>query len=1015
MLNNFSKGSVWRKWDLHIHTPGTKKNDQYKLKNGNIWDEFCKEIEASEVQVFGITDYFSADGYFNFINKFKTKHPNSEKVFFPNIELCTSDVVNKSGEEVNLHLIFDSNHQDIESKIRKFLQILKINETGNEGVSRVASDLTLETEYNGATTTRDYIYKAISEVFGANYKKYLLIFTAVNGDGIRVSPLANDGVETRGLNRKIIISDELDKFSDGFFGNSGNKDYFLLENRLDSNKKTFPKPVICGSDAHSLHDLGSFVGKQFLNKDGQIEKDITWIKADPTFEGLKQILIEPKDRVFIGDTPTIINRIKNHKTKYLKTIEVKKIDGSELIEKWFEDVKVELNPGLVAIIGNKGNCKSALTDIVGLLGNTPNYKYFSFLSSERFRDPKDNKASHFHGKLVWESGESNEKNLDSLPEQYEQERIKYIPQNFFEVLCNEEKDSFEIELKKAIFSHIPPSGQLGANNIDELIEKRTGLFRFRILEQKNELSQINSSIAKLTTAKKPTYKQKIEEQLRIKKEELMALKKPDQKSSPKPQKFDTEELSKKIKILNQQKENLEVKIAKYSSRTVILNKNIQYLTEAYGEIENIKSTILTKGNKLKQILNQIDESTTINVNILTFNIKDSQLKIYEKKYRDELEQIDKLFDNSDPNNLLKKLEEIDGNMTKLKQKMGEPERKYQEYLLKLKDWEKLSAEIIGDREKKNTIKNLEYQLEYISKFLDVKLRQLEVERIKKLKDIFENKRQIVYVYKSVYAPVEKFIKGHDFPNAENKVNFDASLQINDFHKEFFSYIHQGIKGSFYGLEEGKKTLSEIIGKADFNSATGVIAFISTILRHLTTHTKSGIIEARHIEDQLKNKNIEEFFNYLYALDYLEPGYELKLGGRQLGELSPGEKGALLLIFYLLIDKGDIPLVLDQPEENLDNQSIFTLLVPYIKETKKNRQVIIVTHNPNLAVVCDAEQIVYASLNKKNKHTVRYEAGSIENPTINKKIMDVLEGTLPAFRNRGCKYRITTDSNIRTTI
>jgi len=113
------------------------------------------------------------------------------------------------------------------------------------------------------------------------------------------------------------------------------------------------------------------------------------------------------------------------------------------------------------------------------------------------------------------------------------------------------------------------------------------------------------------------------------------------------------------------------------------------------------------------------------------------------------------------------------------------------------------------------------------------------------------------------------------------------------------------------------------------------------------------------------------------------------------EFSPGEKGALLLIFYLLIDKEKVPLIMDQPEENLDNESVYSLLVPYIKKAKQKRQVIIVTHNPNLAVVCDAEQIIYAHMDKKNNE-IRYESGSIESIEMNKRIVDVLEGTMPAF-------------------
>ncbi|MBW1787465.1 MAG: hypothetical protein JRK53_12705 [Deltaproteobacteria bacterium] len=119
----------------------------------------------------------------------------------------------------------------------------------------------------------------------------------------------------------------------------------------------------------------------------------------------------------------------------------------------------------------------------------------------------------------------------------------------------------------------------------------------------------------------------------------------------------------------------------------------------------------------------------------------------------------------------------------------------------------------------------------------------------------------------------------------------------------------------------------------------------------------------------------------------------------------------MLVFYLFIDKGDIPLIVDQPEENLDNQSVFELLVPCIKKVKKRRQLIIVTHNPNIAVVCDAEQIIHARIDKTKKCKVSYTTGSIENPKINQKIVEVLEGTLPAFNKRDSAYNVSRTQEI----
>lgn len=138
-------------------------------------------------------------------------------------------------------------------------------------------------------------------------------------------------------------------------------------------------------------------------------------------------------------------------------------------------------------------------------------------------------------------------------------------------------------------------------------------------------------------------------------------------------------------------------------------------------------------------------------------------------------------------------------------------------------------------------------------------------------------------------------------------------------------------------------------------------------------------------------DLKELYDLLFSLDYLSSRYELRLGGKNLNELSPGEKGLLLLIFYLQLDRNSTPLIIDQPEDNLDNDSIFKVLAACIRDAKKHRQVILVTHNPNLAVGADAEQIVYVKLEKSKNYKFSYEAGSIENPRINKKIVDVLEG------------------------
>jgi ABC-type cobalamin/Fe3+-siderophores transport system ATPase subunit len=163
-------------------------------------------------------------------------------------------------------------------------------------------------------------------------------------------------------------------------------------------------------------------------------------------------------------------------------------------------------------------------------------------------------------------------------------------------------------------------------------------------------------------------------------------------------------------------------------------------------------------------------------------------------------------------------------------------------------------------------------------------------------------------------------------------------------------------------------------------------------------------EKRYVKDQIKqDTEIDAFYNLIYSLDYLKPEYILQWAGKDLSQLSPGERGTVLLIFYLFISKENTPLVIDQPEGNLDNETVYGVLRPCIKLAKNRRQIIIVTHNPNLAVVCDADQVIHCEMKKEENNKITYTNGAIENPVINKALIDILEGTRPAFNKRDDKY------------
>jgi hypothetical protein len=194
-------------------------------------------------------------------------------------------------------------------------------------------------------------------------------------------------------------------------------------------------------------------------------------------------------------------------------------------------------------------------------------------------------------------------------------------------------------------------------------------------------------------------------------------------------------------------------------------------------------------------------------------------------------------------------------------------------------------------------------------------------------------------------------------------------------------------------------------QASSGSSKQAIAFAEAIEDHLDFDYRGGKKLPMQMASQLrKHASVRDVYDFVWSFGYLIPEYSLKLDGKDLTQLSPGERGALLLVFYLLVEKSDRPIIVDQPEENLDNQTVYHLLIPVIREVKKRRQIIMVTHNPNIAVVCDAEQIIHASIDRAQGNRITYTSGSIENPVINKHVLDVLEGTRPAFDNRDAKYQ-----------
>ena len=341
----------------------------------------------------------------------------------------------------------------------------------------------------------------------------------------------------------------------------------------------------------------------------------------------------------------------------------------------------------------------------------------------------------------------------------------------------------------------------------------------------------------------------------------------------------------------------------------------------------------------------------------------------------------------------------------LRSAMSLANQRYQQYLEDLAKWEARRKEIEGEADIPGSLGYFAAQIEELET-LPAELEAVKDERVETVQAIYQEIDNLARMYASLYSPIEEAIADHPLRERGLEIGFKVSIVPENFETRLFGLIHQGRRGTFCGVEEGQKNLRKMLRAADFSTPQGALIFVESINEALSFDLRDEGRQPIRIADLVrKGTDPVDVYDYIFGLEYLFPRYALTWGARTLDQLSPGERGALLLVFYLLVDKDTIPLVIDQPEENLDNESVYRMLVPCIKKAKERRQVIIVTHNPNLAVVCDADQVIYCEMDKPGGNRITYTTGAIENPTINRHIVDVLEGTRPAFDVRDAKYKL----------
>jgi len=867
-MEYFKRGSEWRKWDLHLHTPSS-----FDYRGNPTNEEIIQTLKDNEISAAVITDHHRID--VERIMELANLGKKENILILPGIELRSE----LGGREL-IH----------------FIGIFPL-ENIDHIWDRIKGELRL-TDHDIQTKGNDNIICPI--------EKSCEIFHELGGITTIHAGEKSNSIE---ILTKYVIKHEqkkelLKNFIDILEIGSEEEDI----NRY--NEIVFPQigfkiPLIMGSDYHNVNDYNI--------------KQNCWIKADLTFEGLKQIIYEPEERVKIQEV------CPDEKSGYA-VIESVQFEDDEFINS-----EIFLNSNLVSIIGGRSTGKSIFLRSIAKAIDKHHVEEVCGDISELINP---------NTIVKWKNDE-----VDTI-EDSSGNKIRYIPQNFLTNKIETEPDSYSNKLitdilksddnYKDIFSNITNHITMYETDIQIKISK---LFdtEIKLIDLKKEQKELGSPEAikeqiKVLTKKYDDLQDKVE----ISEEDITLQKK----------------LMDELRDLNK-------KLDSFGKDNKFLNDFSDYL--------KLKNTFLDDKSFIQNLSTEIKNEINLAINEADTNYKNSLVTFVEGKIdanNKTIEEIQRAINSND-----EKLEPLNAIINSSDQA--------KDIFDKIND-EKRTLSLIEDNMK--IISETEEDYEHILNEIFVIYASL-IENLKEEKErfLFDSekynsfKTELIFKTKKFQKTLTGLLNNQKFPAFKR----EKGINLSDF-----KYIEANFQ----------KEIEEIIK-----------AILKDFLIPKKGPTKKDVIK--------ELLNVNHFINFNIFED-----------GDKLENMSPGKKSFALLKVLIESDKSRWPILIDQPEDDLDANSISKHLSKFFKEKKKYRQIIIVSHNPNLVVGADSEQVIIANQegsDSKNKDKrFEYISGSIENTYtdedescylycrgIKEHICDILEGGKESFKKRQYKYNI----------
>ncbi len=908
---------------------------------------------------------------------------------FPNIEIRLS-IATSSESAVNAHLLFSTEDSDHVSRIRGLMAGFTFKYLKDQFRCERADLIRLGRRHDPTIADDRAALTAGVNQFKVSFEE--LQQTWDTNDWFRnnclIAVAAGQGDGTSGLRDPAgsfaAMRVSIEAFAQIIFsGNPKMAAFYLGEGPAtlaDLNAKwNGVKPCLHGSDAHSYGQVGNPAKDRYC-----------WLKGAPTFETLRQACMNPAGRVMIGKEPPAGSLPSN----VIRSVSVTNAP-------WMSPSSMELNPGLIAIIGARGSGKTALADMLAMGGCAAS----SHLSDKSFLRRAKSHLKDSEARLTWQSGDetANKFSMLEVEDLLDAQHVQYLSQQFVDQLCSAEglEDPLVREIERVVFDAHAELNPIEESNFSGLLDKRLAVARG--LRDKHAAAIVSCSSAMAS------------EQLR--RDGLGALKRErdEKRKAIAKDEADMKALIPKGDAGRTARHDVVAEAVRLKRVKVLQARSKRdALIGLAGEVARLREEVLP--GLLDALMDECADAGLQPADWAHFKLVfagdiDSLLQARTTaaecalaSIEGKVSQVLPTAQQPDPNvPLIPEADDLAGHtlgllereLARLRNLIGMDAanaRRYKAIFDRVNkvraQLTKLEADIVKAEGAQERIEKLRHERRnaYVGVF------QAIIEEEKELADL--------------YKPLEARISAA--PGSLSKLSFTVrrDVDIDAWCDAGEALMDLRASGAFRG-KGGLKTVAELsLGDAwrtggATEAGDALLQFVQSHRQDLLNHRPS------HIESK---EWLPQVSAWLFSTKHIRVSYGLEFDGVPIERLSPGTRGIVLLLLYLAVDsQDDRPLIVDQPEENLDPQSIYDELVVEFQRATQRRQVIIVTHNANLVVNTDADQVIVA---RSGGHVpgqlpkMIYTSGGLEDPQIREAVCSILEGGKRAFQERAKRLRVT---------